>query len=320
MFVAIPHLMLFLHVFFFFFLRLTSSASILQVFRLQTSSSSMETSQHFSNDSFSYSWLMNIKSPLDASATSGNGAALRTSLDAPDGNSSFIEMDPKLFSKRWSRRSTTADSLDFDFHLPTAQPGVLVHADQLFADGLLLPLHLVHHRPPKTTGEAVAESPTTDPVLLRSLSIGSSESLISRSNRFRSCYSYEAPRRPASTNASPLCGPLRSLPAYSSSGSSSKSEFATRKNDRSASCKEKKLLLRYLCYLLPLCKKVKGWVWMRKTVRSAVSSAASCVESNGSSPRHSDAYSSRHTYRRDAGAERDIYDAVLHCKNSFGKS
>ncbi|THU70732.1 hypothetical protein C4D60_Mb08t28050 [Musa balbisiana] len=59
----------------------------------------MEIPQHSTNDSFSYSWLMNVKSPLDSAQEDG---------------SSFIEVDPKVFSMRWK-----TDSLDFDFHLPT---------------------------------------------------------------------------------------------------------------------------------------------------------------------------------------------------------
>ncbi|CAL9149501.1 unnamed protein product [Musa hybrid cultivar] len=255
----------------------------------------MEIPQHSTNDSFSYSWLMNVvKSPLDSAQEDG---------------SSFIEVDPKVFSRRWK-----TDSLDFDFHLPTPQSSALVHADQIISDGLLLPLHLVH--PP--TAAAISESPV-DPVLLRSLSVDSSKTLLSRSNRFRSCYDCAAPRRPMSSTSSPLCGPLQSLPASSSSGSS-KSEFSTSTKRNlplfgASAGSSKRFLGKYLPFLLPFCRKVKGLVSIRKTRRS---------RSIGSSSRHSDAFSSCESYRGkttvDAGTETAIHDAVLHCKNSFNMS
>ncbi|CAL9157944.1 unnamed protein product [Musa hybrid cultivar] len=264
----------------------------------------MEIPQHSTNDSFSYSWLMNVvKSPLDSAQEDG---------------SSFIEVDPKVFSRRWK-----TDSLDFDFHLPTPQSSALVHADQIISDGLLLPLHLVH--PP--TAAAISESPV-DPVLLRSLSVDSSKTLLSRSNRFRSCYDCAAPRRPMSSTSSPLCGPLQSLPASSSSGSS-KSEFSTSTKRNlplfgASAGSSKRFLGKYLPFLLPFCRKVKGLVSIRKTRRSRLSSAASCMESIGSSSRHSDAFSCCESYRGkttvDAGTETAIHDAVLHCKNSFNMS
>ncbi|XP_052186813.1 probable membrane-associated kinase regulator 6 [Diospyros lotus] len=86
----------------------------------------METSQPLSIESFSYSWLVNLKPALDDS--------LRASLDASD-EASFIEMDPKLpASKRFFRASQ-----DFDF--PVAEsPLDLVHADELISNGSLIPL------------------------------------------------------------------------------------------------------------------------------------------------------------------------------------
>ncbi|KAF4400311.1 probable membrane-associated kinase regulator 6 [Cannabis sativa] len=107
----------------------------------------METSQSVSIESFSYSWLVNLKVPsLDNS--------LRTSLDASEyhdhASNSFIEMDPRMPpSKRFFRNY----SQDFKFDFPTSpSPLTFVHADELISNGYLMPLFLDdHHDPLKTT-------------------------------------------------------------------------------------------------------------------------------------------------------------------------
>ncbi|XP_068662822.1 probable membrane-associated kinase regulator 6 [Aristolochia californica] len=93
----------------------------------------MDGLQQLANESFSYSWLVNLKPslhPLEGS--------LRPSLDSFD-EASYIEMDPRLMSFKRS----SMDAQDFNFTLPNShQPLPLVHADQIFSNGLLLPLHL----------------------------------------------------------------------------------------------------------------------------------------------------------------------------------
>lgn len=95
----------------------------------------METSQPLSIDSFSYSWLVNIKPSLESS---GNNS-FRTSLDASDEASSFIEMDPRMPpSKRFFRNSQ-----DFKFDFPVSPPSLtFVHADQLISNGCLVPFFI----------------------------------------------------------------------------------------------------------------------------------------------------------------------------------
>lgn len=93
----------------------------------------MENSQTLSIESFSYSWLINLKPSLDSLDNS-----LRTSLDAYD-EASFIEMDPRMPpSKRF-----IIDGQEFNFDFPVSQsPLSLVHADELFSNGLISPLFL----------------------------------------------------------------------------------------------------------------------------------------------------------------------------------
>uniref|UniRef100_A0A5B6YSL4 Membrane-associated kinase regulator 6 n=1 Tax=Davidia involucrata TaxID=16924 RepID=A0A5B6YSL4_DAVIN len=112
----------------------------------------METSQPLSIESFSYSWLVNLKPSLESLDES-----LRASLDASD-EASFIEMDPKLPpSKRFFRVSQ-----DFNFDFPISQsPLTLVHADELISNGFLMPLFV---KPLKTETYDAADSIPTTPV------------------------------------------------------------------------------------------------------------------------------------------------------------
>ncbi|KAI9098461.1 hypothetical protein K1719_025086 [Acacia pycnantha] len=90
----------------------------------------METSsQTISIESFSYSWLVNMKPSLEACVN------IDASLDEA---SSFIEMDPRNTpSKRFFQRN----SQEFKFDFPVSQsPLALVHADELFSNGYLTPL------------------------------------------------------------------------------------------------------------------------------------------------------------------------------------
>ncbi|RVW37231.1 putative membrane-associated kinase regulator 6 [Vitis vinifera] len=93
----------------------------------------MEASQPLSIESFSYSWLINLKPSFESLDDS-----LRTSLDVSD-EASFIEMDPRMPpSKRFFRNSQ-----DFNFDFPISQPPLsLVHADELFSNGLIMPIFM----------------------------------------------------------------------------------------------------------------------------------------------------------------------------------
>ncbi|XP_058103585.1 probable membrane-associated kinase regulator 6 [Magnolia sinica] len=95
----------------------------------------METlQQHLAIESFSYSWLINLKPSFDALDDT-----FVLPLDNYDDECSFIEMDPKMAHLK----SATDQTQDFNFDFVAAQPLTLVHADQIFADGLLMPLHLL---------------------------------------------------------------------------------------------------------------------------------------------------------------------------------
>ncbi|KAL0299618.1 UNVERIFIED_CONTAM: putative membrane-associated kinase regulator 6 [Sesamum radiatum] len=89
------------------------------------------TLQSPSIESFSYSWLANLK-------PSSFEDSLIASIDPSDHDeASFIEMDPRLPpSKRFIRVSS-----DFGFDFPVSDsPLGLVHADELISNGFLVPL------------------------------------------------------------------------------------------------------------------------------------------------------------------------------------
>ncbi|KAI3458068.1 hypothetical protein Pfo_014731 [Paulownia fortunei] len=113
-------------------LKLIKTQFFLPFFYMSYQTASMETTlQSPSIESFSYSWLANLK-------PSSFEDSLIASIDASDHDeASFIEMDPRLPpSKRFIRVSS-----DFGFDFPVSDsPLGLVHADELISNGFLVPL------------------------------------------------------------------------------------------------------------------------------------------------------------------------------------
>ncbi|KAK4786865.1 hypothetical protein SAY86_010698 [Trapa natans] len=93
----------------------------------------MDSPQLSTVESFSYRWLVNLK-PSHQGLDSFLGEYLESRDEA-----SFIEMDPRLpQSKRFYRKSS---SYDFKFDCPASSvPLALVHADELFSGGYVLPI------------------------------------------------------------------------------------------------------------------------------------------------------------------------------------
>ncbi|XP_022996338.1 probable membrane-associated kinase regulator 6 [Cucurbita maxima] len=91
------------------------------------------SSQPLSIESFSYRWLVNIRSSFESRPNS-----FRTSLD----EASFIEMDPTMPPSKRFLISSSRPSHDFNFPSPSPSPCLpLVHADQLISNGYLLPAY-----------------------------------------------------------------------------------------------------------------------------------------------------------------------------------
>ncbi|KAG0454676.1 hypothetical protein HPP92_023968 [Vanilla planifolia] len=227
--------------------------------------SPMETIHQLSIESFSHGWLSEKKASSDHPED-----ALRRSLDGD----SFVDVDTELFSIRWS------DSARFDFIPSNCDPHILVHADQIFFNGQLLPLHLID--PPK----GAADSVSPDSVLTRSVSLDSSKTLLSQTDRWEDS---------ASATSSPARVYFHSIPLPCGG-------HKLDLNKRGAKSPGK-VLRKYLFFLLPLFRKLKSF--------KAMSSRA--VRSCGDSPRSPWGRSS------DLG-ENSIDEAVLHCKKSMGSS
>ncbi|CAL9124916.1 unnamed protein product [Musa textilis] len=188
-------------------------------------------------------------------------------------------MDPESISTRWM--SSSADF--FDFNLPLSESSFLVHADQIFSNGLLLPLYS-------------AAAPK--------LSVAydcSSKSLPSRStfcsSPGRTASSFQAKTTPSSASS---CSSIDLTP---------KSWKPKLHLFRNCTRPSKRTLRRCLCFLMPLYKKVKCLrLVSSKTVRSRKDSA-------GGSPKTGNPFSSVEWCR--SNADISIHDAILHCKRSI---
>lgn len=224
--------------------------------------------------SFSYSWPTDKPRPRLERINHGHIAA-------------FIETDPEL-------------QCSFDFRLPpsNSEQGVaMIDADQMFCNGLLLPLQLVRQE-----GDEDNDHTLNDPVLLRSLSLDSSQRMISASERHQL-----ARPRPASLNSSPT-GLRGSAVVPERSSSVSKGAVFTASKLRLPSfgrCGKlplpRGLSCKYLRFLVPLYHKMVRCIWRRKAKDAPQHAAAELC--NGKVC--------------DLGREDAIRDAILHCKRSL---
>ncbi|KAJ6881605.1 membrane-associated kinase regulator 6 [Populus alba x Populus x berolinensis] len=223
----------------------------------------METSQPLSIESFSYSWLVNLKPSLESLDNS-----LRASLDASD-EASFIEMDPRMPpSKRFFRNSQ-----DFKFDFPISQsPLTLVHADELFSNGYVMPLFV-------------------DPLKMEAYDVSDSTSVLHTSSH--------APKTVVSACKPQRCSSLRRCRRLS-----------------------KQIVQKYLDFLRPLYRRIRGHRSSSRAenIDSKVQVMKNWVYSAETSPRISVAYSVDDCWRRSCDSESSIYEAVLHCKRSNGKT
>ncbi|KAH0932301.1 hypothetical protein HID58_009418 [Brassica napus] len=215
-------------------------------------------------ESFSYSWLVNFPS-LEASIDDYH----QTYEDSS--SSSFIEMDPRLPpSRRFFINKAHESSFKFDTFVSFAdEDNSLVHADELFRDGYVMPYL------------SKATSATTEK-------------------------EYE----PVDTKTEKRKMKTRDI--------QSKSPCRTLR--RVSKC----VLLRYLDFLTPLCKRLRrcrsagssGGTGFDARIRlTTLSRSRVYSEETTSSPRVSvadDCY-----WRRSCDSESSIYEAVLHCKKSF---
>ncbi|KAK9094503.1 hypothetical protein Scep_025972 [Stephania cephalantha] len=119
-------------------------------------------SQPFSIESFSYSWVINIKPSIEGL---DENLVVRSSLEfSKEEAHTFIELDPKLTASK--RFTTKKYPQDFNFDLPLfphqSSPLALVHADELFSNGLLMPFFLKQSKLDSlnSTSHSVPNSPS----------------------------------------------------------------------------------------------------------------------------------------------------------------
>ncbi|KAK0583012.1 hypothetical protein LWI29_032369 [Acer saccharum] len=121
----------------------------------------METLQSLAVESFSYSWLSNVKPSFDSLDESP-----RASLDSFH-EATFADLDYKIVkSQRFQ-----GESQNFNFDIPISpSPAPFLHADELFSDGLIKPVYV---DPSK-----IETSHTSDPVTVPPVSSFSSRNII----------------------------------------------------------------------------------------------------------------------------------------------
>lgn len=219
-------------------------------------------------DSFSYSWLVNFPS-LEASIDDHH-----QTYEDSSSSSSFIEMDPRLPpSRRFFIKTAHESSFKFDnFVSFSDEDHSLVHADELFRDGYVMPYRL------KATSAATEEE--SEP--LDTTTTGKIET------------------RGVKSKSSPTsCRKLRRVSKW--------------------------VLLKYFDFLTPLCKRLRRCrsagptrsIGMDSRIRVTTSSRSRVYSDEmTSSPRISVA--DDYYWRRSCDSESSIYEAVLHCKKSFG--
>ncbi|CAI8593917.1 unnamed protein product [Vicia faba] len=242
----------------------------------------MEATHPLSIESFSYSCLVNLKPSLDQSLDSSS--SFRISVDASDElGSSFIEMDPRMPSSR--RFFINSQDLKFDFPI-SQQPSLttLVDADQLFSNGYLMPLF--------------HES-------LKNIELYDNDSSNSNSNS-----------NSDSTIASfiPTHVPKKVVPIENSRSPSLKRCRTLSKRSLNF------LIQKYLNFLKPLCRKLRGQTPGSSKHENGVKRTQSVKNNRGnyceSSPRISVAYSADN-WRMSCDSDSSIHEAVLHCKRSI---
>ncbi|KAK3219951.1 hypothetical protein Dsin_013921 [Dipteronia sinensis] len=255
----------------------------------------METShnQPLSIESFSYSWLVNLKPSLE-------GLLDNTSIDSCSFDdlsaNSFIEMDPTMPpSKRFLRNSQ-----DFKFDFPISQSPAdlahqLVHADQLFANGYLMPLSCFVDPLKLEAFDEASDNSSSLNSHLASLPAAitskvSSGRKLTSSSSLRKCrkLSKRLFQKYLNFLVKPLYRRIRG-----SGGGRSSSSTTSRANHHHHHHQNGDHHHH---------SRVHSWVYSAET-----------------SPRISVAYSADDCWRKSCDSESSIYEAVLHCKRSIGK-
>jgi len=213
--------------------------------------------------SFSYSW-----------PTSKPERRPEERLDHADVVARFIGTDP-----------ASASLCSFDFRL--SPPQQTADAGQMFLDGLLLPLQLASRH-----GQEGGDSGSWGPVLVRSLSLDSSQRMVA--SAAATSRRHRLPR-PASQNSSPRGG-LRGAvtPARAAVLRASMLRLPSFRR-----CGKRRRWMSFR-FLAPLCRKIVRCIWSKEM---DASHRAECGDDN--------------VKLRDSSQENAIRDAILHCKRSL---
>jgi hypothetical protein len=225
--------------------------------------------------SFSYSWPTSKPRPQSVERCSCQG----------DITTSSIATDPE-----------PASQCSFDFRLSVSkQTEAMAVADQMFLDGLLLPLHLASQH-----GQDDGHAARKQPLLTRSLSLDSSQRMIASATTSKQ---HPPTRQSVSQNSSPfnLRGGHDTVTTASARGAVFRmtklglpSFGRLRKQHRWISFR----------FLVPFYRKMVRCIWRGKATE----------EKEKDAPQHTGSAKAKLC---DLGQESAIRDAILHCKRSL---
>lgn len=226
--------------------------------------------------SFSYSWPTSTPKPQPEERRFGQGDLLTSS----------VATDPA---------SASQSQCSFDFRLSVSeQAEAMAVADQMFLNGLLLPLHLASQQ-----GQEDGHAGRKQPALTRSLSLDSSQRMIASASTSK--------RRPpawlsVSQNSSPFN--LRGGTVTTASARGAVIRMTKLGLPSFGRCRTKQHRWISFRFLVPLYRKMVRCVWRGKTTEEKAKDA----------PRRAGGAKAKLC---DLGQESAIKDAILHCKRSL---
>ncbi|CAL4961537.1 unnamed protein product [Urochloa decumbens] len=220
--------------------------------------------------SFSYSWPTSKPEPRAAERIGHGDIA------------SFIAADP-----------APASQFSFDFRplLPEQTEAIMVDADQMFLDGLLLSLQLASQH-----GQEDGDPGQNEPVLMltRSLSLDSSQRMVASAAASRRHWL----PRPASQNSSP-CSLRGGRAVTAMRGAVFRTSRLRLPSFGRCGRQHKWMSFRFL---VPLCQKIVRCIWRKATEKPMDASQLA-------------QYGSAKVKLCDSGQESAVRDAIIHCKD-----
>ncbi|KAL5989180.1 hypothetical protein ACLOJK_010070 [Asimina triloba] len=269
-----------------------------------------------SSDCFSYRWLLNTKTAADHHHIHADDASSSssTSLDIDMKNPNYL-LQQQQQQQQLQRRAAACSDSNFNFPLTHGhdQPSLtctLLHADQLFSNGLLMPIQLPSPPPPPQIFQTQTPPPPPAHHLFNSNSNSNSISTSNGNNMPPSLSQFQFSASSSSQNLFLADHHLSPSPLQSSQ------EYKSKYCRRSRCWSSKRIFHKYLGFFLrPL------YMYRKLITPLPPRPMVNCVESLQATPRTScnithDCCHTHTNFLFQSHIDNLIYEAVLHCKKS----